>query len=45
MGLPLEPWHSGPKPLFLRIEPVSVTGRRFPVPLTESRARPGPDAG
>lgn len=27
--LPLTPWHSGPKPWFIRIEPVSVTGRSF----------------
>ncbi len=27
--LPLFPWHSSPKPRFVRIEPDSVTGRRF----------------
>lgn len=27
--LPLFPWHTGPKPRFVRIEPTSITGRRF----------------
>jgi hypothetical protein len=27
--LPLYPWHSGPKPHFVRIVPVEMTGRRF----------------
>jgi len=29
--LPLFPWHSSPKPHFIRIEPDSITGRRFEV--------------
>ena len=29
--LPLFPWHASPKPRFVRIDPVSVTGRRFHV--------------
>ena len=29
--LPLFPWHSAPKPHFIRIEPDSITGRRFEV--------------
>ena len=29
--LPLFPWHSLPKPHFIRIEPDSLTGRRFEV--------------
>lgn len=29
--LPLFPWHASPKPRFVRIEPESVTGRRFHV--------------
>ena len=29
IGLPLFPWHAAPKPRFVRIEPVEVTGRRF----------------
>src|SRR5476649_1037672 len=29
--LPLFPWHSAPKPHFIRIEPDSITGRRFAV--------------
>src|SRR5450631_487685 len=31
VGLPLFPWHSAPKPHFIRIEPDSITGRRFEV--------------
>lgn len=26
----LQPWHPGPKPFFVRLEPTQVTGRRFP---------------
>jgi uncharacterized protein len=29
--LPLVPWHSAPKPHFIRIEPDTITGRRFEV--------------
>lgn len=29
--LPLFPWHLAPKPHFIRIEPDSITGRRFEV--------------
>ena len=29
--LPLAPWHGSPKHRFVRIEPVQITGRRFPV--------------
>ncbi len=29
--LPLRPVHAGAKPLFVRIEPDQVTGRRFPI--------------
>ena len=29
--LPLFPWYASPKPRFVRIDPVSVTGRRFHV--------------
>jgi len=29
MDLPLFPWHTSPKPRFVRIEPTVVTGRRF----------------
>lgn len=29
--LPIFPWHGGVKPYFVRIEPESVTGRRFTV--------------
>lgn len=31
LNLPLDPWQKGPKPHLLRIVPVSLTGRRFPV--------------
>jgi uncharacterized protein len=31
LKLPLRPAHAGPKYLFVRIEPDTVTGRRFPI--------------
>lgn len=31
LELPLAPWHDAPKPRFVRIEPLAVTGRRFHV--------------
>ncbi len=31
LGLPLTPWHPGAKPRFVRIEPDSITGRRFTI--------------
>lgn len=31
LTLPLSPWHGGHKPWFIRIEPDSITGRRFPI--------------
>jgi uncharacterized protein len=31
IDLPLFPWHSGPKPHFIRIEAGTITGRRFGV--------------
>ncbi len=31
LDLPLFSWHASPKPRFVRIEPVEVTGRRFHV--------------
>jgi uncharacterized protein len=31
LRLPLFPWHEGPKPRIVRIEPDSVSGRRFTV--------------
>lgn len=33
--LSLRPMHGGPKPLFVRIEPDIVTGRRFPIAPVE----------
>jgi nitroimidazol reductase NimA-like FMN-containing flavoprotein (pyridoxamine 5'-phosphate oxidase superfamily) len=30
-ALPLHPWHAGPKGRYLRIEPHTITGRRFPI--------------
>ena len=29
LSLPLFPWHSGPKPRFMRVSPASITGRRL----------------
>lgn len=29
LALPLTPWHGGSKPLFVLIEPTSITGREF----------------
>lgn len=34
-GLPLFPWHRGPKPRVVRIEPEQVTGRRFTVAVPQ----------
>ena len=34
MELPVVPAHGAAKPWFVRIEPDTVTGRRFPVPVT-----------
>ena len=31
LELPLVPWHSGPKPRIVRVQPDEVQGRRFPV--------------
>ena len=31
VALPLFPWHAGPKPCYVRVVPVDVTGRRFVV--------------
>ena len=31
LNLPLEPWQKGPKPHLLRLVPVTLSGRRFPV--------------
>jgi nitroimidazol reductase NimA-like FMN-containing flavoprotein (pyridoxamine 5'-phosphate oxidase superfamily) len=39
--VPLFPWHAGPKPRYVRIEPDEVSGRRFHVvgrPRRDSRA-------
>jgi len=38
LDLPLFPWHSGPKPRVIRIEPEEVQGRRFNVTLTQASA-------
>lgn len=38
--LPLYPWHSSPKPHFVRIEPHSISGRRFEVTSGVSSAAP-----
>jgi nitroimidazol reductase NimA-like FMN-containing flavoprotein (pyridoxamine 5'-phosphate oxidase superfamily) len=28
-ALPLVPWHAAPKPIFVRIDPATISGRRF----------------
>ena len=45
LRLPLYPWQPGRKPRFVRIEPVSVTGRRFVVEggFTSARHRGATD--
>jgi len=40
LRLPLFPWHAEPKPRLVRIEPASVTGRRF---QTTGQRTPDPD--
>lgn len=40
LALPLRPWHSGPKPCFLRIVPEQVSGRRFAVARPAGPALP-----
>jgi nitroimidazol reductase NimA-like FMN-containing flavoprotein (pyridoxamine 5'-phosphate oxidase superfamily) len=46
LELPLAPWHDAPKPRFVRIEPLALTGRRFHVrgghrePLQSEDLRP-----
>jgi hypothetical protein len=42
VGLPLFPWHSAPKPHFIRIEPDNISGRRFLVTGDARSAVPGP---
>jgi nitroimidazol reductase NimA-like FMN-containing flavoprotein (pyridoxamine 5'-phosphate oxidase superfamily) len=41
--VPLYPWHPSPKSHVIRIEPDSITGRRFQV-TPHARFAPGPDA-
>jgi nitroimidazol reductase NimA-like FMN-containing flavoprotein (pyridoxamine 5'-phosphate oxidase superfamily) len=43
LELPLFPWHRGPKPRIIRIDPEEVQGRRFTVTLTRDRT-PAPHA-
>ena len=43
LDLPLFPWHRGPKPHIVRIDPYDVQGRRFAVTLTRDRT-PAPRA-
>jgi nitroimidazol reductase NimA-like FMN-containing flavoprotein (pyridoxamine 5'-phosphate oxidase superfamily) len=42
--LPLFPWHASPKPRFVRIEPDSITGRRFHVVDHTAAATPSTGA-
>lgn len=44
VDLPLVPWHKGDKPLFLRVQPRQVTGRRFPIAGPEEWWTPIGDA-
>jgi uncharacterized protein len=44
LHLPLFPWHRPSKPRIVRIEPASISGRRFHV-RTDSRAARTPRAG
>ena len=44
LDLPLHPWHRGPKPRVVRIEPEEVHGRRFTVTVTPE-VPPVPHAG
>ena len=43
LRLPLFPWQPGRKPRFVRLEPASVTGRRFVVEGGFTTASPGQD--
>lgn len=40
--LPLFPWHASPKPRFVRVEPVEITGRRFRVVEGALKGEPPP---
>ena len=40
--LRLFPWHSAPKPFFMRIEPDSLSGRRFEVTAATAEGPTGP---
>jgi uncharacterized protein len=42
--LPLFPWHAAPKPRFVRVQPSSVTGRRFHVVDHGAAGEPTPGA-
>jgi nitroimidazol reductase NimA-like FMN-containing flavoprotein (pyridoxamine 5'-phosphate oxidase superfamily) len=44
LRMPLFPWHPGRKPWFVRIEPASVTGRRFVVEGGFTTPQPDRDA-
>jgi nitroimidazol reductase NimA-like FMN-containing flavoprotein (pyridoxamine 5'-phosphate oxidase superfamily) len=44
LRLPLFPWHPGRKPRFVRLEPSSVTGRRFVVEAGFTTPSPDQDA-
>lgn len=38
--IPLFPWHTGPKPIFVRVVPDSLTGRRFRIEPAASWSSP-----
>ena len=42
LRLPLFPWHAGPKPRLVRIEPSDVSGRRFRAVSASAAGGPGP---
>jgi len=41
--LPLFPWQASPKPRFVRVEPVEITGRRFRVVEGSVEGEPPPE--
>ncbi len=44
LDLPLFPWNASPKPRFVRIEPIEVSGRRFSVADTPATGTPSTGA-
>lgn len=44
LDLPIFPWHSGPKPRIIRVDPEEISGRRFPVTPAPAAADAPPAA-